>query len=192
MSAHMATAPHKDTGQFMAHLFVSILPLFIHYLVSYLLKLSPVDRYDVAKLFWSPPPPGLQKRSRPPNHANRGPRRRPAHTIDCTNIVSARIEAIKTRKHGRWRSYLFPVLWRAYQVGCCVEVVLQWIVKWLRILRHPVRWWTMRHLALQADRPRCALQTRFDSGSSRTSRLREPRSESEVSARDWQSKARAR
>ena len=165
MSAHMATAPHKDTGQFMTHLFVSILPLFIHYLVSHLLKLSPVDRYDIAKLFWSPPPPGIQKRSRSPTLASRGHRRRPARTIDRTNIVSARMEATKTRKHGRWRSYLFPFLWRAYQVGCCVEVVLRRFVGWLRILRHPVQWWTTRHLALQADRPRRVLQTRFDSDS---------------------------
>ena len=153
MSVHMATASHTDTGQFIAHLLVHVLPLFIHYLVSFLLKLSPVNRYDIAKLFWSLLPPGLQKRSRSPNHVNQDPRRRPVRTIERTNIVSARMEAMKTRKHGRWRSYLFPILWRAYQVGCCVEVVLRRIVKWLCILRHPVQWWTTCHLAPQADRP---------------------------------------
>jgi hypothetical protein len=71
----------------------------------------------------------------------------------------------KNKKHRRWRTHLFPIFWRAFQVGCCVKVVLRSIVKWLRVLCHPVSWWTTRHLALQAHRPRRVQCTRFDSDS---------------------------
>jgi hypothetical protein len=60
MSAHMATATCLDTGQALAYLFVFLLPLLIHYLASYLLEMSPTDRWATAKLFYptSSWPPG--------------------------------------------------------------------------------------------------------------------------------------
>ncbi len=120
MSANMATATYMDTGQSLSYLFVFVLPLLIHYLVSYLLKLSPVDRRAVAKLFWSPPPPDLWGRLHSPTHSCSGPRCCPAHTIDRQNIVNVRMEASRIKKHERWQTHLFPILWRTYQVGFCV------------------------------------------------------------------------
>jgi hypothetical protein len=64
-------------------------------------------------------------------------------------------------------SLLFPFLWKAYQVGCCVEWGLCSVIKWLHFLRQPLSAWTThRTVALQANRPRRATaQARFDSDS---------------------------
>jgi hypothetical protein len=67
----------------------------------------------------------------------------------------------------RWHTYLFSSLWGAYRVGCCVEANLQFIVNWLRAIRHPGRLlFSGRHLALQANRSRRASAcARFDTNS---------------------------
>ncbi len=67
----------------------------------------------------------------------------------------------------KWRAYLFPFLWKAYQDGCCVEWCLCSVVKWLHVLRHPLLAWTARRtVALQANRPLRALaRAHFDSDS---------------------------
>jgi hypothetical protein len=50
MPAHMAIANTMDTGQLMTYLLVFLLPLLIHYLISALLHLLPIDRRALGKL----------------------------------------------------------------------------------------------------------------------------------------------
>jgi hypothetical protein len=156
MSAHMATADNMDTGQAATYLLVFLLPLLLHYLISSLLHLSPVNRLALRKLLWSPPHPGLRGRSYSPRGPRkRGPRNRPMQTFDRNVIVRSRqINQQERGTKSKWRAYLFPFLWKAYPVGCCVEWCLRSIVKWLHVLRHPLLAWTARRtVALQANRP---------------------------------------
>ncbi len=66
-----------------------------------------------------------------------------------------------------WGTHLSPFLWKAYQVGCCVEVVLRTVMTWLHALRHPGQLIFLgRSLALQANRPCHALAgARFNTDS---------------------------
>ncbi len=154
MSVHMATADHMDTGQAATYLIVFLLPLLLHYIASTLLHLSPVNRQFLAKLLWSLPRPGLRGRLRsPPGPRKHGPRNQHLQTVDRKGIVRSRIDNKAQGMHRwRWRTYLFSSLWGAYRVGCCIEANLQFVIKWLRAIRHPGRFlFSGCHLALQAN-----------------------------------------
>jgi hypothetical protein len=168
MSVHMATAKKLDTGQAATYLLVFLVPLMLYYLTSTLMNLSPINRHALSKLLWSPPRPGLQGRScLPRGPRKRGPRNRHLQTIDRNSIVRSRWAIKQERLTWKWRAYLFPFLWKAYQVGCCVEWGLRSVIKWLHFLRHPLlAWMAHRTIALQANQPRRATaRARFDSDS---------------------------
>jgi hypothetical protein len=165
MSVHMATAKKLDTGQAATYLLVFLVPLMLYYLTSALMNLSPVDRRALSKLLWSPPRPGLRGRSCSPRGPHkRGPRNRHLRTINRNSIVRSRRAIKQERLMWKWR---FPFLWKAYQVGCCVEWGLRSVIKWLHFLCHPLSAWTAhRTVALQANQPRRATaQACFDSDS---------------------------
>jgi hypothetical protein len=165
MSVHMATAKKLDTGQAATYLLMFFVPLMLYYLTSALMNLLPVNRHALSKLLWSPPRPGLRGRScSPRGPCKRNPRNWHLQTINRNSIVRSRRAIKQERLTWKWRAYLFPFLWKAYQVGCCVEWGLRSVIKWLHFLCLPHLAWTAhRTVALQANQPRRATaRARFD------------------------------
>ena len=157
-----------DTGQMLTYRLMFLLPLLLHYLVSALLHLSPVDRHALGNLLWSPACPGLRGRSCSPScPRGRGPRNRPLQSCDKQLVVSIWRKARCEQKNWRWGTHLSPFLRKAYQVGCFVEVVLCTVVMWLHALCHPGQHIFLGHpLALQANCPRHAsARAQFDTDS---------------------------
>jgi hypothetical protein len=137
LSVHMAIANDMDIGQMLTYLLMFLLPLLLHYLVSALLHLSPVDRCALGKLLWSPDRPGLRGRSRLPSCPHgRGPHNRPLQSCDRQHVMSIQRKARCEQNKWRWGTHLSPFLWKAYQVGCCIKVVLRTVVMWLHALCH--------------------------------------------------------
>jgi hypothetical protein len=158
LSVYMAIADDMDTGQMLTYLLMSLLPLLLHYLVSALLHQSPVDRHALGKLLWSSARPGLRGRSCSPScPRGHGPRNQPLQSCDRQHVMSIWQKALCEQNKWRWGTHLSPFLWKAYQVGCCIEVVLRTVVTWLHALCNPGQLiFSGRPLALQANRPRYA------------------------------------
>jgi hypothetical protein len=158
LSVHMAIANDMDTGQMLTYLLMFLLPLLLHYLVSTLLHLSPVNRRALGKLLWSPARPGLRGRSCSPSCPyGRGPRHWPLQSCDRQHVVSIWQKARCEQNKWHWETHLSPFLWKAYQVGCCIKVVLCTVVTWLHALRHSGQLIFLGPpLALQANCPRHA------------------------------------
>ncbi len=138
LSVHKAITDDIDTGQMLTYILIMfLLPLLLHYLFSTLQHLSPVNRHALGKLLWSPACPGLWGRSCSASRPRgRGPRNRPLQSCNRQHVMSIRQKARFEQNKWHWRTHLSPFLWKAYQVGCCIKVVLHAVVMWLHALRH--------------------------------------------------------
>ncbi len=123
-------------GQLFMYLLLLLLPLLLHYLVSSVSHLTPVDRRALPKLFLSnPAPPGLRGRlPQPPCPCGCGPRNRHMCTWDQRQVMTIR-RMVREENSRNWHlgTYLFAALWKAYQVGCCAKWLFRAIIKQLRL-----------------------------------------------------------
>jgi hypothetical protein len=142
---HMAITEF-DMGQLFTYFLLLLLALLLHYVVSSVSHLTPVNRRALAKLFLGyPDPPSLRGRlPQPPCPHGRGRHNWHMCTWDQQQVMTIR-RMVREENSRNWHlsTYLFATLWKAYLVGCCVKWLFRAIIKQLR-------WPGSIHLALQA------------------------------------------
>jgi hypothetical protein len=137
----MAVPFNLDTGQEITYLLLLSTPILVYHLSSMLMPTSPQEACTLVRVFLqcsSIPSCSPFQRIVPCKHWKK---------FKCKPRVRMRMS---DDAHGPWPTYLWPLLWKPFQVGCCFKCSLRKWVKWIHQMCHATRHMATR-LAFQAE-----------------------------------------
>ncbi len=144
---------NHDTGQaIITYILLLTNPIFVYHLSSMLMPTSPQEAHTLARVFFQ----------HPNIHGSSFQRRLPhKHWKKIKRKLRVRMR-MSDNKHTPWPTYLWPLLWKLFQAGCCVEHSLRKWLKWIRQAGSPARH-KATCLAFQAEDS--GARVRFDTDS---------------------------
>jgi hypothetical protein len=121
-AAHMAVPFNHDTRQaIITYILLLTTPLLVYHLSSMLMPTSPQEACTLARVFLQHPTiHGSSFQGRVPHKHWKKIKHKPRVRMRMSNDA-----------HAPWPTYLWPLLWKLFQAGCCVEHSLRKWSKWI-------------------------------------------------------------
>ena len=129
-AAYMAVPFNHNTGQaIITYILLLTTPLLFYHLSSMLMPTSLHEDHTLARvLLQHPNIHGSSLKGRVPHKRCKKIKRKPRVRMRMSDDA-----------HAPWPTYLWPLLWKLFQAGCCVEHSLRKWLKWIYQVGSPAR-----------------------------------------------------